>query len=868
MIQRFCLKLTDLSSNCLSSNCLTRVCLGSIVGILCVLNSVSYSQQPTLADLWANRASFVSRGEIVGFNGLHFLSTWWEGENLYAYYVTDSGKPLDGKIRFYTGLATSKDGIKFSDHGPILRTGGTWQWEFRANGGLSHQLGRPDNRCQQGWSASTNLDSTGFLTFGPYISSLSEGPYTASYALLIDNNSADNGIIATIDVNDRNSNKVITKRDIRRKDFRDPFVEQIFNLEFHAKPGQMLEFRTYYHDISYLCQRAVGVHEGHGPFRDEIIASFPGIWKDDNTWYVAYEGTSPHVPGEIRLATSTDGVNWIKYPEPILKPFASWNQVNIGTPSLWKEGRTWYLFFHGYDDSTLKLGVASGNTLFNLTLVNGNKPILSGSGWDGGTLGKRSIIKEGSYYYMVYEGSTLRPPGETDWNTARWSTGIARSKDLINWEKFPGNPILPQTSPYGFGNDGPEFVRTPDGQLHVYYRTDGNRTARVTLTFNSNNPASRVAKGNFIGNQTCDLVVWRPPTGMWHILPTESHFDRSSSRAIQLGLPGDIPVYGNLDNDDRDDLIVWRPSNGTWYYRLSTEDFSRILSKQWGGPGDIPVPGDYSGDGKTDFAVWRPKEGKWYVYGHGVTQWGLPDDIPVPGDYDGNRVTDFAVWRPHEGNWYIRGQGTTQWGLSSDVPVNSVVWTSLINQSGQLAAPRISQKLAPQFSHWDIDTDGRVDVSDLMTEEFKFREDDIPAILQAMGLSISDSTQIQTLLSSLEQVENPSQGVQLVIYFFRFHFNPKTALFPNYPNPFNPETWIPYQLSSDASVTLTIYDATGKLVRTINVGHRSAGIYRSKERAIYWDGRNDNGERVASGVYFYNLTANGYTATQKMVTLK
>ena len=96
----------------------------------------------------------------------------------------------------------------------------------------------------------------------------------------------------------------------------------------------------------------------------------------------------------------------------------------------------------------------------------------------------------------------------------------------------------------------------------------------------------------------------------------------------------------------------------------------------------------------------------------------------------------------------------------------------------------------------------------------------------------------------------------------------ETALLANYPNPFNPETWIPYQLANPAEVTVTIYAANGAVVRTLDLGHRRAGSYASRHRAAYWDGRNAHGEPVASGVYFYTLQAGDYTATQKMVIRK
>ena len=96
----------------------------------------------------------------------------------------------------------------------------------------------------------------------------------------------------------------------------------------------------------------------------------------------------------------------------------------------------------------------------------------------------------------------------------------------------------------------------------------------------------------------------------------------------------------------------------------------------------------------------------------------------------------------------------------------------------------------------------------------------------------------------------------------------ETELLRNYPNPFNPETWIPYHLSEDADVKLTIYDVNGALVRDIDVGHQTAAKYDTRAKAIYWDGRNQFGEQVASGIYFYSLEAGDFSATRKMVILK
>ena len=111
----------------------------------------------------------------------------------------------------------------------------------------------------------------------------------------------------------------------------------------------------------------------------------------------------------------------------------------------------------------------------------------------------------------------------------------------------------------------------------------------------------------------------------------------------------------------------------------------------------------------------------------------------------------------------------------------------------------------------------------------------------------------QLLQTVLQQAETPPQ---------------ETALLANYPNPFNPETWIPYQLAKPAEVTVSIHAADGTLVRTLALGQLPAGVYQDKERAVYWDGENEQGESVASGVYFYTLTAGDFTATRKMLIRK
>ena len=164
----------------------------------------------------------------------------------------------------------------------------------------------------------------------------------------------------------------------------------------------------------------------------------------------------------------------------------------------------------------------------------------------------------------------------------------------------------------------------------------------------------------------------------------------------------------------------------------------------------------------------------------------------------------------------------------------------------------------------------------------------IPA-LRARGVSIEDGTSYresdksfynnaEKCLSSYREAFRaapalqPQLGTEIDMLSSVWHdllqVPEETTLMSNYPNPFNPETWIPYQLATSAQVTVAIHAADGRLVRTLSLGHRTAGVYKSKGRATYWDGRNAQGEPVASGVYFYTLMAGDFTATRKLLIRK
>ena len=168
----------------------------------------------------------------------------------------------------------------------------------------------------------------------------------------------------------------------------------------------------------------------------------------------------------------------------------------------------------------------------------------------------------------------------------------------------------------------------------------------------------------------------------------------------------------------------------------------------------------------------------------------------------------------------------------------------------------------------DVNGDGVVNIQDLVAVAAALGETAAGAP-SAVNLS---PERVQQWLSDAKQLNLTDTTLQRGIRFLEqllLTLMPKeTALLVNYPNPFNPETWIPYQLATPADVTLQIHAVDGSLVRTLSLGHKAIGIYQSRNRAVYWDGKNELGESVASGVYFYTLTAGDFTATRKMLIRK
>jgi hypothetical protein len=220
-----------------------------------------------------------------------------------------------------------------------------------------------------------------------------------------------------------------------------------------------------------------------------------------------------------------------------------------------------------------------------------------------------------------------------------------------------------------------------------------------------------------------------------------------------------------------------------------------------------------------------------------------------------------------------------------DVLPIGVYWektgTSRDSASAKWEAQKSARWTPEPATYADANGDGVVDERDVLSiginwhKEHALSASGAPIFAEAFNKKFNYSAYLKQYLAMYQLVSGRSdmpqdfrRALRDLIELAKSSLPKKTALGQNYPNPFNPETWIPYQLSEECHVSIRIYEVSGKLVRTLNLGAKDAGDYASKDRSAYWDGRNDSGERVASGVYFYQLQTGSFTSMRKLLISK
>ena len=287
----------------------------------------------------------------------------------------------------------------------------------------------------------------------------------------------------------------------------------------------------------------------------------------------------------------------------------------------------------------------------------------------------------------------------------------------------------------------------------------------------------------------------------------------------------------------------------------------------------VTWPIHFSGDGRYLFAngedglrIWDWREQK------RIQHPPLPEYLAISRDASvlltlNYETGQMLIW---DGRSLLPPEPVVSYDINRDGAVNILDLVEAASQFGQMGTHLTG----------DVNGDGKVDVSDLgligsrlgkdaAAPSLRFRDSD--PIVSYHPSSIKRQFQA---LTALESLESPSPGAHIArdtLKTWLFRTEPsvtKTKLLPNYPNPFNPETWIPYQLAKAAHVRIRIYDVDGHLVRRLDLGTKLADRYLSQSQAAYWDGRNDGGETVSSGIYWYELDTGSFRATRKMVIQK
>ena len=258
--------------------------------------------------------------------------------------------------------------------------------------------------------------------------------------------------------------------------------------------------------------------------------------------------------------------------------------------------------------------------------------------------------------------------------------------------------------------------------------------------------------------------------------------------------------------------------------------------------------------------VWNPVTG------------GITESSIQRANLDGSNVQEIFTGSGETAGIAL-GTSQTIAGLSATRSASDINADGKVNNTDLMLVAAALGQNPPVNPRVDVNGDGTVNAADLIVVISDLDDPVTPAAPEiGSKLTAVDRALIQAEISSLQLENDGSLKYQQVIAFLQSllaaAIPQETRLLANYPNPFNPETWIPYQLATGTDVQIRIYDAKGTLIRQLELGYQPEGYYTDRNRAAYWDGRNALGERVASGIYFYQLRTNEASALRKMLILK
>ena len=534
---------------------------------------------------------------------------------------------------------------------------------------------------------------------------------------------------------------------------------------------------------------------------------------------------------------------------------------------------------------------------FSVTLKKGTNILLIAvyearggwSGFFGFETGTEYTILSSSERFSLSIGTTQVAVGDTF--TLRLSAD--NMTDLAGWQAdIIFDPDILKANNVSEGN----FLKQKGGRTHFRKGTINNQKGKIAGL-----SSTRISQGGVDGEgRLLSVTFTAKAAGKTRVSLREFHAGSSAGKTISSRSPDTVITVGAQSTSDvsnvgfvlSTDATPVR-SGGSFTLRLSAEDIVDLAGWQT----------DITFDPAVLEAV-EVNEGDFLKKG-GESTFFLRGTI----DNKAGKITTLSSARLSGG---VNGTGAL---LSVTFTAKAVGETRVAFSNFQAGNRKIEviASNTPEiiitvedsaFPAWDVNQDGQVNVLDLIqvaqhlgstvpaNHEADVNGDrtvsilDLIAVAQHLGESNAsaapsgfaidglevDSTAIQTWIAQA-QIENDGsiafrQGIANLEQLLVLFVPEETALLHNYPNPFNPETWIPYQLAKPADVTIRIYAASGALVRTLALGHQAAGIYQYRSRATYWDGKNEVGESVASGIYFYTLTAGDFTATRKMLIMK